>query len=495
MSLGERMGGKNPLTRTRCQTAGLAALGLLATAVAEAHDRPTSLSRILLHPSEPDPIVAVGTWGLALSRDRGLSWRWACAAAYDVDPRVEDPAAAWSAAGTLYLGTYLGLRVLSGPTHCQVERPAGRLGEGFVIDLAPTRGGGRSLAVLSELGADDVLYALGPGPEDVEELHRVFGRLVDRVRVAPSSDRHVYLSAGQIRFAGTPYRSFLLASTDGGRSFTQHEFPLEEGENLLLLDAVSPADPRRLFGHVVGFRGESALERVVRSDDGGATWRTVLEAPDARSIAISEDGARVFVGSALGGLWRSEDGGEGFELVNPNVHVRCLTWRGGSLYLCADPALDGFALGVSTNGGESVEPRLRLSEIAGMANCPSCSTVGFVCPAWSGDVIYDLELDATLPEGFDPDAGTGEPRDAGPHPPACAAPDAGATDVGGDGSTAPTPPDSESSCACAQSRESGGRPSDGPGPISGLALLLSAGLRRSRTAQPSQAKEPSAELR
>lgn len=466
--------------------------------VTEAHDRPTSLSRILLHPSEPNRLVAIGTWGLALSDDRGVSWRWGCAAAYDVDPRFEDPAAALSADGTLYVGSYVGLRHAAGPVPCQFDRPAGPLGEGFVIDLASSRDGTHTLAVLSELNADDVLYRLGPGPDEVEALHSVFGRRVDRVRVAPSSDQHVYLSTGQIRFAGMPYRSFLLSSRDGGRRFTEHEFPLEEGENLLLLGAVSPADPLRLFGQVVGFRGESALERIVRSDDGGATWRTVLEAPDARSIAISEDGVHVFVGSTLGGLWRSDDGGERFELANAAVHVRCLTWRGRSLYVCADPALDGFALGVSTNLGDSVEPRLRLSEIAGMADCPSCSSAGFVCPAWAGDVIYDLELDAALPVGFDPDGGTGAPRDLGPPPPPCEPKEVGP----GDGEPADAMIDAgrqgasgDEGCACAQSVAPDARTSLAAEPWLALVLLAGLGLARSRIAQASHAEEPSAEVR
>lgn len=495
--LGQRMGAENPPSRRACQTVGLAALLLLSPSIAGAHDRPTSLSRVLLRASEPDHILAVGTWGLALSLDHGVSWRWLCAAAYDVDPRFEDPPGALHSDGTLYLGTYLGLRFAAGPVPCQVERPGGRLGEGYVIDVHADQAGGRAYFLLSELDSDDVLYRTGASPAEFEEVHRIFGLIADRVRVAPSDERFVYLSTGQIRFAGMPYRSFLLASDDGGQSFTQHEFPLEEGETLLLLSAVSPQDPRRLFGQVTGFRGESALERIVRSDDGGATWRTVLEAPDARSIALSEDGATVFVGSTLGGLWRSDDGGEVFTLVNAELHVRCLTWRARTLYVCADPALDGFALGVSTNRGETVEPRLRLSEISGMAECPECTTAGFICPAWAGDVIYDLELDAGLPEDFDPDASTGAPRDAGPRPPPCEASDAGSTDGAQDGAAdaGPARPNADDGCSCRQSVTVGKAASDPTRAGLGLALLALLGLARSRTAQASQAKEPKAELR
>lgn len=361
---------------------------------------------------------------MALSEDNGASWQWLCAAAFAVDPRFEDPGAVWTRDGRLHVATYLGLRQASATLPCQVDAPEGKLGEGFVIDVSTGPGGERAYALLSDLNDDDILYASTSVPGQFEALHRNFDLLLGRVRVAPSDPSHLYISAGQVRFAGQPYRTFLLASTDGGRTFERHEFTLEGSENLLLLTAVSPTNPKRVFGEVVGFDGQAALERIVRSDDGGLTWQTVLEAPDARSIAISEDGMTVFVGSTLGGLWRSTNGGARFDLVNPSVHVRCLTWDRGQLYICTNTELDGYGLGVSSDRGETVSPRLRFSEITGMAPCASCSTAGFICPAWTGDVIYDLELDAALPEGFDPDGGTGAPRDLGPLPAPCPEPDA-----------------------------------------------------------------------
>lgn len=82
-----------------------------------------------------------------------------------------------------------------------------------------------------------------------------------------------------------------------------------EGESV---GAVGVVD-NRVFA---GVRGKGLL----RSDDAGHTWATVLGGVDVRSVATRSDGA-VYVGASPVAVYRSTDGGASFEEL---PHVRAL---------------------------------------------------------------------------------------------------------------------------------------------------------------------------
>jgi photosystem II stability/assembly factor-like uncharacterized protein len=449
-----------------------------APSAAEAHNRPVSLRALLVHPTDPKLLLAAGTWGLALSSDGGTSWRWLCAAMYGADPRREDPPLAITGEGTLLAATFQGLRRSSGTFACDWSDAPSPIDRGYIIDVTSSD---RIAWAISTQGAeDDTLHRSDDEGLTFRSVYREHELLLERVRVAPNDPRFVYLSGGRPRIGDAPPETVALSSDDGGATFTKTQLELEAGETLLLITAVSPADPRRVFGEVINFNGVTAPERIIVSSDAGRTWRTVLRPADARSIAISSSGERVFIGSTLEGLWRSDDFGERFDHVAPNVHVRCLTLQAETLWICGEPKLDGFALARSDDGGRTITPVLRLSQIQGIASCPSCSRAAWTCPAWTADVVYDLALDAALPPDFDPDAGTGAPRDAGGPPIECTAGDAGPLP------DAVVSPEPEASCGC----RTRGTAGDGRS-ILGLAIALvfarrlsggSGGLRRRSSA-------------
>ncbi|MEM1414070.1 MAG: hypothetical protein AAGH15_04185 [Myxococcota bacterium] len=382
-----------------------------------AHARPPALRQLLVDPSNPDRLVAQATWGLATSEDGGATWRWTCAAAYDVDPTGADPRVALID-GSIHVASFGGVRTSAAgcdwtPT---VETQ-------LAPDVVPLPDNGDALVLTSETAADGLARWSATG--GVTPLFEAPGDLrLDRVVFAAGDPSRLYIGA---RVPLGPMREralVMLASVDGGRSFEEAVVPRVGEEYRLLADAVDPDDPERVYAHALNFDGEMAPERVLRSADGGRTFEEVLGVPQVGAL-LALPGGVVWVGSRLGGLWRSEDRGERFTRV-ADVSVHCLTATAEELFVCTDQARDGFALGRRVEG--AVTPLLELSAIRELAACPTCSQTGVICPGWFPDVVQDLEIppeEVGLTEADLPgDAGTGAPREVvlpfecgGPGPP------------------------------------------------------------------------------
>ena len=143
---------------------------------------------------------------------------------------------------------------------------------------------------------------------------------------------------------------------DDGLTVTTRTYALADGESLRPL-GVSPSAPRTLWLT----RSTAPGDTLVRSDDGGATLTPVLTV-DARLGGFAIDGATVWVQSARGGVHRSQDDGRTFLPLAGSPHGTCLAVAPAiaaegeteasdhRLYACGVPWVDGFALGVSSDG-------------------------------------------------------------------------------------------------------------------------------------------------
>ncbi len=451
---------RSMLSRMRASS-GLVALALLAAPVgAAAHGRPPRIERIAFDPSDPDRIVLSATIGLIVSSDRGASWTWVCAAAFGADPTQEDPDVVVAGDGSLVLATFDGV-ARGEPDLCDFSFPPGPARDVFVVDLATHPGDAAVVLGLASSGvADDRLVR----SEDSGRTWATLGApipeiLTERVAIAPSDPSRIYVS-GAIPDP-TARRAFVLRSSDGGESFEQTEIALVDGERLPQVVGVDPTDPDRVFVRMARGAVDPRNERLLYSEDGGATFTSIFELQSMRAFALSGDGQTLWAGSATGaGLWVARGGATVLEQVS-DLDVRCLAEHDGALYLCVDQLTEGFALGRSTDGGEAVEELLRFEDARARPECARCSTTELVCPAWVGDLEADL---ATYFGGVD--AGmTGLPRDGG-IPLECR-PDGG-PDAGG-----PLPPPA-GGCACAA------RPAAGSGAVLVPLALLALGLRARR---------------
>lgn len=463
----------------------LFSLAVIAPGTASAHGRPPFMGDIAFHPANPDFVVVRATWGLVVSEDGGASWRWICAAATGADPTREDPPIVVTPDGSILAGTFEGL-ARSTADHCAFEHPEA-LDNRFVID------------VIAEAGAPATIWAIATSGSEPDELYRsedegrsftrvgvpVEDILLERVLVAPSDPTRVYLSGAipimTITYDGgvpdggptmTERTGYLLRSTDRGETFEPVELPLVDEERNVHLLAVDPTDPDRLLVRMTRRTVDTRGERVLLTEDAGDTWTEVASGRQISGAVFSADGTRAWVTSRIiDGLFRSEDGGRSFAQVQ-RMSMPCIGRRGDEIWACVDQLTDGFALGRSTDGGDTLDPVLHFEDIYEMVPCSECTQVGHGCPEWFVDIAYDMRLDAGIGGGVDGGI-SGAPRDAGPLPDECDMDGSVPPPMDAGVDAGPEEEDPPGDCGCHAS----GRPTGG---AALLIALLGLGLVRRR---------------
>ena len=169
---------------------------------------------------------------------------------------------------------------------------------------------------------------------------------------------------------------------------------MSPGDREPVLLGVHPTRPERMFIFIVGSPGPG---RLASSDDGGATLTPLLSDLELNGYAATPDGSDLWVGADQG-LWRSRDGGDSFEPIDKTLAVGCLEYSHDRLWLCGDDADDGFALGVSDDRGDSVEPVLRFADVTSAVECADADLTR-VCQTaldiWSGGVTAPSDAGST----------------------------------------------------------------------------------------------------
>ena len=160
-----------------------------------------------------------------------------------------------------------------------------------------------------------------------------------RVAVAPSRPQVVY------KTVETPLALFyILRSEDGGETWRR----IGEGNDVATALHVDPHDPDRAIVGFNAFKGNGLLV----TSDGGATWKRVRrDAPPTGIAADPRDGDRLWLTDA-NGLHRSTDGGATF--------TRRFDQPLGAVALDPDDPerliAGGARLYVSEDGGETLRP-------------------------------------------------------------------------------------------------------------------------------------------
>ncbi len=391
----------------------LAALSLAIASNASAHTRPPRLSSIAIDPRDPDVMVLSATFGLVVTEDGGASFRWTCASAFGSDPNREDPRVALTGGATL-IGTFAGLATTM--DRCDYAF-APELDDALVADIVTDRADPSIVWALASSGFEPSRVVRS---DDGGASWRTIGDpfpavLLERIALAPSDASRVYVSGWRPATAGGPRRAFLYASSDGGEHLEPTEIALDEGERIPYVLGVDPEDADRVFVRISRGEMDERPERLLASDDGGRTFATALEVDEVSAFEIDADA--VWVGSAAGGLFRA-DASLAFTQLS-STSVTCLRSAGDTLWVCADPTLEGFALGRSSDGGATIDPVLRMQDVTQLTACPRCSQAGVQCPSWQPDLEADYVRWLS-----DADAGPplpSLPRDAG-LPPECGGP-------------------------------------------------------------------------
>ncbi|AKF04859.1 WD40/YVTN/BNR-like repeat-containing protein [Sandaracinus amylolyticus] len=430
------------------RVSSIALLLVLALAArASAHGREPSLGAVTFHPTDRDHVVVRATWGFITTRDGGETWTWQCADAVPFDRTNEDPAIVMFPSRALVAATFDGLH-RSDEAQCAWSTPETAPDDEYVVDVVQDPSEPRTAWLITSTGTtpDEVRRSEDEGLtwSTIAIPHPT--ALTDRIRVGTSDPMRVYTSGAILMTDTEPRRGVVLRSDDRAETFRAIEIPLVEGERIVHVLGVDPTNADRLFARMVRPVADEVPERLLISEDGGDTWRTVLEMLEIVGFAMSADGRTVWAGSWDGGLARSTDGGLTFEMLDPALRVRCLAQREGELWVCADDRTTGFALARSSDGGETLDALWSYDDVRNDVGCSADTQVGERCPMFWPDLVFDLQVDA----GIVPDAGV-------------TTMDAGSGEGGGDGG-----------CSC---RAGPSTRAPGGALLLGLALLA---LRRAR---------------
>ncbi len=168
---------------------------------------------------------------------------------------------------------------------------------------------------------------------------------IGRMLVHPTNPDIAFAAVLGHAFGPNPERG-VYRTTDGGKTWKQ---VLKKDADTGAIDlCFDPANPRILFAALYqarrtpwSFTSGGPGSGLYRSEDGGDTWKEIKHDPDDEDkslppgpwgrvgIAIApSDSSRIYVliEAEKGGLYRSDDGGEKWDLVNSGHYLRQRPW-------------------------------------------------------------------------------------------------------------------------------------------------------------------------
>jgi photosystem II stability/assembly factor-like uncharacterized protein len=376
----------------------LAALALSSTLVASAlvpsvafaNGRFPQAQQLVVDPSDPNHITVQTTYGFIDTANHGKDWRWICEAAVGYGGTL-DPPIAILGDSTLIAGVFDGLAVSSdkgctfakaqatGTSTCQstLSGFAGR----FVVDVARQASDPTHAIAISSNGCgmdlfDTRLWSTTDNAKTWTQsgmpLPQSFLALT--ADSAPTTPSTVYVSGFRV-VSATDYRGALATTTDGGATWNVVDIPNSVNTSAPYIAAIDPNDAKTIYVRLASDQGQ-----LLVTHDAGATYTMVLQAKGLLlGFALSPDGKTVVTGGETDGVLSASTSDFKFTQVSA-IQNRCLTWSGSSIFACAKEAIDGFSIGVSTDGGHTWTPLHHLSCLEGPVGCSATSDVSTQCP-------------------------------------------------------------------------------------------------------------------
>lgn len=392
------------MRRRRSLVAALCASALFAAAPsARANGRFPAAGQLVVSPADPSHLVVRATYGILFSNDRGQTWDWLCEKAVGYGAQVEDPSFSITGNDSIVMSTFEGLAV--SPDHgCGWSFVGGDLSGKLFNDVTiHADDPAHVLALVSKFAATTdagITYTnlIDESHDNGATWSAVGGALdpsiiAETIDTAKGDPNRLYVSG--IRGQGTNAVGVFLASTDGGKTFTESTIPLvSTDEHAPYIGAVDPTNPDRIYVRIAG----STAGRLLASSDGGKTFTPIFSGPPLFGFAVSPDGAKVFVG-ASNGLFEASSSDLTFT-QRSSIQVQCLATSGTRLYACSVES-SGFVVGASDDDGTTFTPLLHLDSLRGPLACPSGSSGSLCLPDWPATAAnLGIGLDAgTLDAG------------------------------------------------------------------------------------------------
>lgn len=366
--------------RSRGALAAAAALIVAATpAIALANGRFPAAFQLVQAPDDPDHLLVQVTYGFMSTRDRGVTWGWTCEKAIGFVGDIDPPIAITE--GHVQLAALFDGLVRSSPDGCSWELVPTDTPR-YAIDVSVSRSDPRDVVYLTSEGLgsdrfDTRVFRSGDAAATFTQVSDPVRDdfIAETIDVAPTDPDRIYVS-GFFALGDGVYQGAFGRSDDGGATFTFDAIDGSDNGSGPFLAAVHPADADVLWVRLGGQGG-----RLLRSEDGGATFETIFEAEGTlQGFALSPDGATILVGGELDPVQRGPSDGGGFVPVS-TVQPKCLTWLETGVYACGSEQLEGFTIGVSHDEGETFSSIYSRFCTEGPLDCPAGTSVGDVCDA------------------------------------------------------------------------------------------------------------------
>lgn len=348
---------------------------------------------ILLQDGHPEHVV-IGTrrGGYFVSEDAGASFSWLCEAGVGYDDEDVYPGALL-ASGTLVISTGFG-GVASSRDGCSFstwspsEQP-------FIADVRRRAGSGAVLALETRADEPSFVNQLWVSTDDAVTWHELGAAFADEERATSFA-----LDADGRLFVGT--------TDSAGAALWRLDPTASRSERSPLTDDAGAVP--RVIG--VGGSGDTARVYVVLdypqveglthqgdvlllSVDGGGSFLPLLTSGgDLSAAALSADGTALAFGGEDDGIQLLERADTATADMKPvklsDLEAHALAWdTDGRLYVAGHETEDGFAVGVSDDGGRTFEPLFALCQVQGPRDCPADSSIGRLCLA-SGETGWDV---------------------------------------------------------------------------------------------------------
>lgn len=194
----------------------------------------------------------------------------------------------------------------------------------------------------------DGVYKSTDAGETWEHIGLEHTKHISQVRIHPTNPDIMYVSAQGSPYSGTDERG-IYRTKDGGNSWERVLFvDSNSGANDLAIDYTNPRvlyaafwDHQRLPWYV---RSGGKGSGIWKSVDGGDTWEKLTEGlPNSVmgkiGIAVSRANPKLvyaIIESEEGGLYRSDDGGNSWRLINDERVLRTRSWY--YMHIYADPS-------------------------------------------------------------------------------------------------------------------------------------------------------------
>jgi MYXO-CTERM domain-containing protein len=352
----------------------LALLAALGSTTVHAHD-PWESNGFAYNPAAPNDLVLNTNRGVVFSTDGGQTWHLVCRLVFDNFL----PTVGVTTQHTALLGTFNGLSTITteGCDNREVSTPMSGL---WVADVqrSPTQGS-TWFATTSRGASPNGVFRSEDDGSTWQALGALeLGPFFKQLRITSDGQR-MYLAVAEY-FAPTDTTAervdyTLRCSDDAGQTWTTFPIALAADDKEMVLLDVDPANPDRVFIGIHVCREDNRCfdpvrgvrkDRVLVSDDRGATWKPLFEVKEIASFEINNE--HIWLGDWQGGLWRMNADGTAPVLLDERLKAGCVLATDNELFVCGTD-LFGFMLARSTDDGTTLTPLAAAENILGNAVC------------------------------------------------------------------------------------------------------------------------------